>query len=121
TGRTVRSELGHARSIFCSPEFHRYPGGTGDCVIAEVDDKTVLGEHGVLGRGWLGLALGLDVGVGEAGLDLTGPIGGVAVDAGSLVIALLGVVGHWLLGAAAVLDCGTRDLSRLFALGSLVS
>jgi predicted MFS family arabinose efflux permease len=57
----------------------------------------------------LGLALGLDVGVTEAGLDLAGPIGGVAVDAGSLVITWLGIVGHWLLGAAAVLDCGSRD------------
>jgi len=70
----------------------------------------VLGEHAVLGRGWLGLALGLDVGVMKARLDLTGPIGGVTVDAGSLVIALLGVADRWVFGPHAVIVGSARAI-----------
>ena len=76
----MRSELRDPISVFQSPDLHGHVVRTRDRVGAEVDKEAVLCEQPILCHRWLGLAFRGDVGVFQAGLELTGPIGGVSIN-----------------------------------------
>jgi hypothetical protein len=107
-GRTVLGEFRDPSSVFQPPDAHRDLGRAGDRVGIEVDPEQVLREQPVLSDRWLGLELRVDAGVGEEGLELAGPVGGVAVDGRSLFWR------RWRL--APTLVTGRAILGRLVAL-----
>lgn len=73
-------EVGGPVSVLASSDRGVLPVGAGHRVAVEVDVELVFGELARRGVRGLGLAVRLDVGLGQDVLELPGAVGGVAVD-----------------------------------------
>ena len=79
-----RPELRDPGPVFAAADRRGLPGRAAHGVGVKINIEGVLGEQSVRGAGRLGLALGVDPGLGQPVLELPGAVGVVAVDTGRI-------------------------------------